>query len=101
MEIPYELKHLRYQLNKDFLSANYFILFESSSLCYLTIRQKFILAEIINQLGQFSNQERQLFFPVTAFHSFISSKGKKILLLKCIGDIIIGFIYFKENFFFC
>ena len=91
MEIPYELKHLRYQQNRYILDQNYYIILEPLSLFYYPTYIK-----IINYLGELSKEERQLLIPETDYFSFIYSYNKKIIL-KCIGDMIIGFIYFKEN----
>ena len=97
MEIPYELKPLRYYQATDFVDQNYYIILNPKSLFYcITKRQMYILKEIINDLGKLSNEERQLFIPKTDFFEFIFSDYKKIIL-KCREDIIIGYIYFKEN----
>ena len=97
MEIPYELKHLRYQLSIGYLGQNYYIKLEPKLLFYyLREFQMYILAEIIDNLGKLSNEERQLLIPETNYFSFICSYNKKIIL-KCMGDMIIGFIYFKED----
>ena len=63
---------------------------------YYTRDQIFPLNKLIDELGELSNKEIQLFIPLTSFPSFFHSNNA-IIILTCMDDIIIGFIYFNEN----
>ena len=95
MEIPYEIKLI---LDSDYLNENDFIILEPSLFNYFTENEKYVLNKLINELGELSNKERHLSIPILSFDSFINSNSnKKKLILKCVNDLIIGFIYFEEK----
>ena len=89
MEIPSEIINI---LNID---NNGFALIESSIISSINNKQNFYLSEIINCLGNSSNQERHLYKPATTSHSFFNSENKKYLLLKIEKNLIIGFISYE------
>ena len=95
MEIPYEIKLI---LDSDFLNENDYIILDPSIFNYFTENEKYVLNKLINELGELSNKDRHLSVPITSFDSFINpNSNKKKLILKCVNDIIIGFIYFEEK----
>lgn len=95
MEIPYEIKSI---LDSDNEINNDYIILEPSLFKYFTEEEKYALCNLINELGILSNSDRHLSFPITSFASFINSNSsKKKLILKCINNLIIGFIYFEEK----
>ena len=95
MEIPYEIKSI---LDSDNEINNDYIILEPSLFKYFTEEEKYALCNLINELGILSNNDRHLSFPITSFVSFINSNSSnKKLILKCINNLIIGFIYFEEK----
>ena len=99
MEIPIELKCLRNMQNSDFSNKNNYIILQTSLFNYYTRDQIFAIHILIDKLGELSNIERKLFLPSTSFYEFFFHYNS-IIILKCINDIIIGFIYFKEEPYF-
>ena len=95
MEIPYEIKSI---LDPDNEINNDYIILEPSLFKYFNEEEKYALCNLINELGILSNNDRHLSFPITSFASFINlNSSKKKLILKCINNLIIGFIYFEEK----
>ena len=95
MEIPYEIKSILCPNNSNDALFNDFIILEPSIFNYFTSSEKSSLISLINDLGELSNLDRHLSSPITSFVSFINSNNSNNkLILKCINDLIIGFIYF-------
>ena len=95
MEIPYEIRSI---LGSNSLSNNDYIILEPSLFKYFNEEEKFIICSLINDLGELSNNDRHLSFPITSFASFINDNSNiKKIILKCINELIIGFIYFEEK----
>ena len=104
MEIPYEIKNIllnTYTDNIITLKNNYseYIILEPSLYQYFTQDEKFVIMRLINELGNLSNMDRHIPTPVTTFSSFInpSNNFHKKIILKCINNLIIGFIYLKRG----
>ena len=106
MEIPYEIKKilLNTYTNNTIPSTsknNYseYIILEPSLYQYFTQDEKFVIMSLINELGHLSNLDRHISTPVTSFSSFINNNNNfnKKIVLKCINDLIIGFIYLKQG----
>ena len=99
MEIPFEIKSiLDSDLNNN-NSNNDYIILEPSIFKYFTEEEKYSLCYLLNELGELSKNDRHLSSSITSFVSFISNTNStsKKLILKCINDLIIGFIYFEEK----
>ena len=95
MEIPYEIRSI---LGSNSLSNNDYIILEPSLFKYFNEEEKFIICSLINDLGELSNNDRHLSFPITSFASFINDNSNiKKIILKCINELIIGFIYLEEK----
>ena len=104
MEIPYEIKNILLNTYTDNIITsknNYseYIILEPSLYQYFTQDEKFVIMRLINELGNLSNMDRHIPTPVTTFSSFInpSNNFHKKIILKCINNLIIGFIYLKRG----
>ena len=104
MEIPYEIKNILLNTYTDNIITsknNYseYIILEPSLYQYFTQDEKFVIMSLINELGNLSNLDRHIPKPVTTFSSFInpSNNFHKKIILKCINNLIIGFIYLKRG----
>ena len=104
MEIPYEIKNILLNTYTDNIipsKKNYseYIILEPSLYQYFTQNEKFVIMRLINELGHLSNLDRHISTPVTSFSSFINNNKNcnNKIILKCINDLIIGFIYLKEG----
>ena len=104
MEIPYEIKNILLNTYTDNIISsknNYseYIILEPSLYQYFTQDEKFVIMRLINELGNLSNMDRHIPTPVTTFSSFInpSNNFHKKIILKCINNLIIGFIYLKRG----
>jgi hypothetical protein len=104
MEIPFEIKNILLNSGADNIITNKnnyveYIILEPSLYQYFTQEEKFAIMRLINDLGNLSNLDRHISKPVTSFSSFINSDNnfQKQIILKCIKDLIIGFIYFKQG----
>ena len=104
MEIPYEIKNILLNTYTDNIITsknNYseYIILEPSLYQYFTQDEKFVIMNLINELGNLSNLDRHIPKPVTTFSSFInpSNNFHKKIILKCINNLIIGFIYLKRG----
>ena len=104
MEIPYEIKNILLNTYTDNIITsknNYseYIILEPSLYQYFTQEEKFVIMRLINELGNLSNLDRHIPKPVTTFSSFInpSNNFHKKIILKCINNLIIGFIYLKRG----
>ena len=99
MEIPYEIKLILNNDESDNNISNDYITLDPSLIQYFTEEEKFSIMSLIDELGQLSNKERHISYPITSFNSFINSnnvtKTKNKIILKCINNLIIGFIHFK------
>ena len=104
MEIPYEIKKILLNTYTDNIipsKNNYseYIILEPSLYQYFTQNEKFVIMRLINELGHLSNLDRHISTPLTSFSSFINYNNNfnKKIILKCINDLIIGFIYLKQG----
>ena len=106
MEIPYEIKNILLNSDTDNIIINKnnyveYIILEPSLYQYFTQEEKFVIMRLINELGNLSNLDRHIptLNPMTSFSSFINSDNNyhKKIILKCINDLIIGFIYVKQG----
>ena len=104
MEIPYEIKNILLNTYTDNIITsknNYseYIILEPSLYQYFTQDEKFVIMNLINELGNLSNLDRHIPKPVTTFSSFINTSNNfhKKIILKCINNLIIGFIYLKRG----
>ena len=101
MEIPYEIKLILNSDESDNNINNDYITLDPSLFQYFTEEEKYSVMSLIDELGELSNKERHISFPLTSFNSFINNinntKTKNKIILKCINNLIIGFIFIKNG----